>query len=101
MPQLYCFGGAPIKSLEIDKNLALTRSKGNLEKLMSISSQGRDYISWWLTHMQSLPNPIRMGEPIDTLTTDASLEGWGAHVHTHTAGRRWMEGEAARQSTYR
>ena len=48
----------------------------------------------WLSHTHSSPNPIRMGEPNTTLTTDASLEGWGAPVHTHMAGGRWIEGEA-------
>ena len=61
---------------------------------MSISPQGKDDILWWLSHIHSSPNPIRMGEPNTTLTTDASLEGWGTHVHTHTARGCWIEGEA-------
>ena len=30
-----------------------------------------------------------MGEPNTTVTTDASLEGWGAHSQNVEAGGRW------------
>ena len=80
-------GQAHIKSLEIDKKRrALARCNGNFERLMSISPEGLDDIHWWLHHVQHTPNPIRTGEPNTTVTTDASLEGWGAHSQYQTVG---------------
>ena len=57
---------------------------------MSISHQGLQDIRWWLCHIQNSPNPIRMGEPNTAVTTDASLEGWGAHSDNVEAGGRWL-----------
>ena len=56
---------------------------------MSISEEGLDVINWWLHHVQPSPNPIRMGEPNTTVTTEASFEGWGAHSHQVAPKWNW------------
>ena len=88
------YGGAHIKSLEIDKNLALARCHGNYERHMSLSVEGRADTLWWLNHIQSSPNPIRISEPNSVITTDASLEGWGAHDDSVATGGRWLDSES-------
>ena len=89
------YGSAHIKSLEIDKNLALNRAKGNFERHMTISPAGLDDIIWWLNNITNSPNPIRISEPNTVITTDASLEGWGAHNEREIAtGGRWLETES-------
>ena len=74
------------------KNRALTRCYGNFKRL--ISQQGLQDIYWWLQHIHNSPNPIRMGERNSRVTTDASLEGWGAHSENVEASGRWLTHES-------
>ena len=86
------YGAAHIKFLEIDKNAALARCKGNFEGKMFISSRVREYIHWWLTHLQEV-RKIRLDSPELEIYTDASLEGWGALCGEIPIGGRWTDSE--------
>jgi len=92
--QAVLYGGAHIKTLEIDKNLALKKAKGNFERLMIISKEAWTDINWWLQNIETSPSPIIMNEPSVTVTTDASLLGWGAHSNGVEIGGRWRPEEA-------
>ena len=56
---------------------------------MIISQTARKDIQWWLSHVNSLHNPIDSSATTHTLTTDATLEGWGATNSDHQTGGRW------------
>lgn len=87
------FGGVHIKTLEIQKNAALARNRGNFERFMSLSEESKQDINWWLQHLMTSPNPIRIWEAESTVVTDASMEGWGAHLGSVATGGRWLEDE--------
>ena len=88
------YGGAHLKTLETCKNTALKKAKGNFEKGMYISAGAWEDINWWVRAMGQSPNPIRLDSPEITVTTDASLEGWGAHRGGVATGGRWRKEEA-------
>ena len=87
------YGGAHLKALETCKNKALKNAKGNFEKGMYISGEAWTDINWWLRVMGKSPNPIRIDAPEITVTTDASLQGWGAHRGGVATGGRWKREE--------
>lgn len=83
-----------IKRLEIAKNTALVRSKGDFEALMRIPEEAQQDIQWWLANLQGTPRQINFNESPEELTTDASLEGWGANSNRTATGGRWIKAEA-------
>ena len=88
------YGGAHIKALETCKNKALKRNKGNFERQTRISFEGWIDIQWWMEKVGYAPNPIRLDNPAVIITTDASLQGWGAHIGDLATGGRWLPEEA-------
>ena len=90
------YGSAHIKTLEIAKNKALFKARGDFEKLMVIPEIAWIDIDWWVRKIDISPCPIRLGKPDMEITTDASLQGWGAHTKHSGTGGRWLltEGEA-------
>ena len=83
------FACAHIKSLEINKNLALTRAKVNYNKNMIISEQGLDDINWWLDNIRGSPQKIQLEEADMEIAT-----GWGAQRGTEDTGGRWLPTES-------
>ena len=88
------YGQAHIKYLEIAKNAALVKTKGDFEGTMRVPEEAQQEILWWLHNIDGTPRQIRFDESPIHISTDASLEGWGAHMSETTAGGRWIEGEA-------
>ena len=91
--QAFIYGEAHFKSLEKDKIEALARSRGDFDHTMLVSSEGRKDILWWLGNIQNSGNPIQESSPDLTVFTDASMEGWGAHVGPTRTGGRWSDSE--------
>ena len=87
------YGAAHIKSLEISKNDALKKARGDFEKYMVIPNNAWEDIHWWLQNIDCSPCPIRIGKADLEVTTDASLQGWGAHTNTVATGGRWLQSE--------
>lgn len=83
-----------IKSLEIDKNAALARAKGNYNRNMKISWRGLEDLNWWLLNIEGMPKNIKISDPEILISTDASLEGWGAQGAETSTGGRWLPEEA-------
>ena len=91
------FGPLFYKQLEIEKNAALTQSKGNFDVNMQFSPLAINDIQWWLGNAQKFVKKVYHKNPDFTLTTDASLVGWGAHRHDYgCADGRWLENEKTR-----
>ena len=67
----------------------------SLEKVIPVPRSLHPHLKWWLEESTVLP-----GEPIHPLKhalqifTDASKEGWGAHLNEHTARGTWSVPES-------
>ena len=89
-----CFPGVmygPLhhKFLEMDKTHALKLHKGNFDTTMNVSKEAIIDIKWWVTNLPTAYNLINHGDPHVTMTTDASLIGWGCCIDTVTSGGNW------------
>ena len=82
---LYCITGI----LEHDKIDALRKSKGNFDALMTLSSQSRTELTWWVDNILTSTKAISHGNPDLILTTDASNAGWGAVCGNTSTGGLW------------
>ena len=91
--QAFRYAEAYIKHLEMDKVQALRRARGNFDDKMLLSDDSIREIHWWLSNVRQSGRPIRMGPPQLMLFTDASNEGWGAHLGETAIGGRWSEKE--------
>ena len=82
-----------VKNLERDKIEALREARGDFEATMTPSREGKDEILWWLQFVRNSGKPVRVSHPDVVVFTDASNEGWGAHVGNNATGGRWTEQE--------
>lgn len=84
------YGLNHIKKLEIDKIRALKLSKGNFDEKMYTSSESKEDIRWWQSHVTKAQGIIRTNNPDLTLTADASNIGWGAFTWEMVQGK-WSD----------
>ena len=84
--------------LDMDKTEALKIQKGNFDKALSLSSESIADLNWWCKSISTAYNPISHGAPQLTMTTDASLIGWGCSLQEATAGGGGV-GPLTRQKT--
>ena len=84
------FGLGHVKTLEIQKIKALkiVGSK-QFEGKMSLSKDSLDDLTWWENNIGSAQKKIYISPPTSVLTTDASLQGWGACYLGQKTGGRW------------
>ena len=87
------YGPRHTKCLEIEKVMALKQAKGNFDAKLRLSVRACVEIRWWLDNVTFSGRKILEGEPDQVLFTDASTEGWGAHVGAQATGGRWTQGE--------
>ena len=85
------YSGAHVKALEVDKNEALARARGDFDAGMRISQAGEEDILWWLDNIRVSGKHLEVRDP--DMYTDASLEGWGAHCDGVATGGRWSVSE--------
>ena len=88
------FGPLYYRHLEMDKIRSLRLSAGNFDCSMSISSEGRSELRWWIDNSFTCFNPINVQSFSVVLTTDASSLGWGAVFNGHKTGGRWSSLES-------
>ena len=91
--QAFKYAEGHLKRLEIEKIEALRESKGDFDAKMTLGKGGREDIHWWLQNVGSSGRPIRPRKHGCVLFTDASSQGWGAHLGDKVAGGRWSEEE--------
>ena len=91
--QAFKFGERHTKILEIEKVQALRQSRGNFDANMTLSPEAREDIDWWILHVEDSGKKVLERDPNITMYTDASNEGWGAHVGKRTTGGRWSAEE--------
>lgn len=80
------YGPLHRKFLEMDKTHALKLNKGNFDKTMGLSKEAMIDLKWWVTNLPTAYNLINHGDHQVTMTTDASLLGWGCCIDTVTSG---------------
>ena len=86
------------RSLEHAKDEALKVSRGNFNVLMRISADMKVKLAWWAANIRSQSKPILETTPEVTITSDASMDGWGGAYMDRKVGGRWDERERANKS---
>lgn len=83
------YGWLYTKLAEREKHLALIRSRGNYDNIMTISGKVKSDISWWLNNLVDSYNPVRKSDYRLEIFSDASLTGWGAVCNGQKAHGFW------------
>ena len=83
-----------VKNIEREKIEALGKSRGSFEGIMTLSDESVNDIHWWLHNIELSGKHILICDPDIFLYTDASEEGWGAHVNGISSGGRWNQEES-------
>ena len=82
------------RELEKLKKSALRLGKGDFEYKVTLTEPAKRDLLWWIENLLGASRKISHGEPIVTLTTDASQKGWGAVSKGEKTGGPWMSVEA-------
>ena len=82
------------RNLEIEKNLALRKHKGDYEAQLTLSSSAKGELSWSIENVDKAFNPISHGTPVLELRTDASKKGWGVYLDGDTTQGLWSVPES-------
>ena len=98
-PGIMC-GALHYRVLEMEKTCALKQTKRNFDRSMTLSSEAKSDIQWWIDSISVAYNPVNHGDPHIIMTTDASLSGWGACLDGMTTGGRWNPDEATHDINY-
>ena len=88
------------RKLDRDKTQALKVHKGDFDALMTISQAAKSELTWWVHNIMSAFNLVSHGPPIQQVTTDASLQGWGAECNNISTGGPWTIREAQHHINY-
>ena len=91
--QAFVYAGAYVKGIEKEKTEALSRTRGDFDQPMVLGEKARTDIAWWLQNIGCSGAPVRRKSPDMVVYTDASNEGWGAHIGELATGGRWSEAE--------
>ena len=87
------YGPLHHKVLEMDKTQALKTTKGNFDKNV-LSLEATTDFKWWVSELDTTYSLINHGDPKLTMTTDASLIGWGCCIEPVNSGGNWTPEEA-------
>ena len=102
---VFCFHGVEFgelfyRQLQIEKSASLKFKKGNFYANMSLSEKARSDIQWWISNAHLSKKVINHGGMVFTMSTGASLLGWGASLENTTAGGRWFNVEREHHINY-
>ena len=71
------FGKLHYRNLEIEKNKALRKHKGNYEAQLTLSSSAKDELTWWIENVDKAFNPISHGNHIRPLNLELMPQKMG------------------------
>ena len=71
------YGQLYYRVLEHTKAVVLKTVKGDFDSQMFSMEDCKKELHWWVDNIVSSHNVITHGQPSNTLTTDASQNGWG------------------------
>ena len=87
--------------LQTDMTLALARSNQEHSVSLCISTKAQEELQWWIDHLSSWNGKSLIAEkPSLTVTSDASLTGWGAVCQGTQNGGRWSHKARRSDGTY-
>ena len=87
------YGPLHYRLLERDKILALQNACWDFDTNMSLSPEAKSELHWWINNIVGAYNILTRDAPTLTLTTDASMLGWGAVLATQSTGGLWSSTE--------
>ena len=79
--------------LEMAKVRELKNAKGNFDSKMALDQKSIDEVKWWIKNIENESRNIQRPPVSLTITTDASMSGWGAVFGSNTTGGEWTESE--------
>ena len=88
------FGPLHYRGLEHLKCSGLKLSRGHYTGKVQLTLQARDDLNWWINHVHFAHKQISHGDPLLSIETDASKNGWGATCNGTSTGGRWDKEEA-------
>lgn len=94
------YGQLYYRTLEHTKTLALKTAKGDFDSQMILTEDCKKELQWWVDNIVSSHNVITHGQPSNTLTTDASQNGWGAVYNDTSTGGFWSDEEKSYHINY-
>ena len=94
------YGQLYYRALEHSETLALKTAKGDFDSQMILTEDGKKELHWWVDNIVSSHNVITHGQPSNTLTTDASQNGWGAVYNDTSTGGFWSDEEKSYHINY-
>lgn len=81
------------RKVELAKIHALQVNCGNYDSIMPISADMKEDLTWWINNLETQKQHISHGKPCMSITSDASLRGWGASDGEYETGGRWKPDE--------
>lgn len=84
----------------MERTCALKQNEGNFDRSMTLSSEAKSDIQWWIDSISKAYNPVNHGDSDIIMTTDVSLSGWGAFLDGMTTGGKWNPDEATHDINY-
>ena len=81
------------RRLERDKDIPFRDTLVDFEGLMFLSLEGIEDLNWWIVSLPSAYRSTDHGVPDVTLTSGASLKGWGTASWTACTHGLWSEVE--------
>ena len=88
------------RNLESNKSQALKTSRGDFDAHMSLSMEASQELNWWIANVETTYNVVSHDRPQHTITTDASLLGWGAVMDSIPTGGNWTYDESLYHINY-
>ena len=88
------YGMLHYRHLDWCKRQSLQCNFGQWDSFMSLTSEAKQDVAWWLNTIDTATNNIYVQNPTHCLTSDASKIGWGATFGTTKTGGQWSEEES-------
>ena len=84
------------RHLEKDKSQA----KDNFDAPMALSNHAKFELQWWIQNVENAYNVLHHPQPHQQITTDASLQEWGAESSGVSSGGNWSHSESKHHINY-
>ena len=88
----HCSGSSPFQKFTVSYDKGLKRLKGEtrLLSVVCLSPEAKKELEWWRDYLKmNNGKSILPPEEQDTIFSDASKQGWGAHLNLAKIGGRW------------
>lgn len=88
------YGPLHYREIEREKIHALQLSMGDFNAIMPVTQSMKKELHWWINELPNQKREIDHGNADFSVSTDASLQGWGAVFQNQSIGGRWTEQES-------